>query len=204
MKIGIGNDHSALELKAEIIEFLKEKGHEVVDYGTYTTDSCDYPVYGEKVARAVVAGEVEKGILICGTGLGISLAANKVKGIRACVCSEPFTAKMSRAHNDCNVLAFGARVVGGEVEKGILICGTGLGISLAANKVKGIRACVCSEPFTAKMSRAHNDCNVLAFGARVVGGELAKMIVDTWINTEFEGGRHQRRVDLLMEIEERN
>ena len=141
MKIGIGNDHSALELKAEIIEFLKEKGHEVVDYGTYTTDSCDYPVYGEKVARAVVAGEVEKGILICGTGLGISLAANKVKGIRACVCSEPFTAKMSRAHNDCNVLAF---------------------------------------------------------GARVVGGELAKMIVDTWINTEFEGGRHQRRVDLLM------
>ena len=147
MKIGIGNDHSALELKAEIIEFLKEKGHEVVDYGTYTTDSCDYPVYGEKVARAVVAGEVEKGILICGTGLGISLAANKVKGIRACVCSEPFTAKMSRAHNDCNILAF---------------------------------------------------------GARVVGGELAKMIVDTWINTEFEGGRHQRRVDLLMEIEERN
>ena len=131
----------------EIVEFLKEKGHEVVDYGTYTTDSCDYPVYGEKVARAVVAGEVEKGILICGTGLGISLAANKVKGIRACVCSEPFTAKMSRAHNDCNVLAF---------------------------------------------------------GARVVGGELAKMIVDTWINTEFEGGRHQRRVDLLMEIEERN
>ena len=73
-----------------------------------------------------------------------------------------------------------------------------------ANKVKGIRACVCSEPFTAKMSRAHNDCNILAFGARVVGGELAKMIVDTWINTEFEGGRHQRRVDLLMEIEERN
>ena len=112
MKIGIGNDHSALELKAEIVEFLKEKGHEVVDYGTYTSESCDYPVYGEKVARAVVAGEVEKGILICGTGLGISLAANKVKGIRACVCSEPFTAKMSRAHNDCNVLAFGARVVG--------------------------------------------------------------------------------------------
>lgn len=79
MKIGIGNDHSALELKAEIVEFLKEKGHEVVDYGTYTSESCDYPVYGEKVARAVVAGEVEKGILICGTGLGISLAANKVK-----------------------------------------------------------------------------------------------------------------------------
>lgn len=145
MKIGIGNDHSALELKAEIIEFLKEKGHEVVDYGTNSPESCDYPQYGEMVARAVVAKEVELGILICGTGLGISLAANKVKGIRAAVCSEPFTAKMSRAHNNCNILAF---------------------------------------------------------GARVVGAELAKMIVDTWLNTEFEGGRHQRRVDMIMEIEE--
>ena len=147
MKIGIGNDHSALELKAEIIDFLKEKGHEVVDYGTNSSESCDYPIYGEKVARAVAAGEVEKGILICGTGLGISLAANKVEGIRAVVCSEPFTAKMSRAHNDCNILAF---------------------------------------------------------GARVVGAELAKMIVDTWLNTEFEGGRHQRRVDQIMDIERRN
>ena len=135
-----------MELKAEIIEFLKEKGHEVVDYGTNSTESCDYPVYGEKVARAVAAGEVEQGILICGTGLGISLAANKVKGIRAAVCSEPFTAKMARAHNDCNILAF---------------------------------------------------------GARVVGAELAKMIVETWLDTEFEGGRHQRRVNMLMEIEER-
>ena len=145
MKIGIGNDHSALELKAEIIEFLKAKGHEVVDYGTNSTESCDYPVYGE-LARAVAAGEVEQGILICGTGLGISLAANKVKGIRAAVCSEPFTAKMARAHNDCNILAF---------------------------------------------------------GARVVGGELAKMMVDTWLNTEFEGGRHQRRVDMITAIEEK-
>lgn len=146
MRIGIGNDHSALELKAEIIEFLKEKGHEVVDFGTDSSESCDYPKYGEVVGRAVVAKEV-----------------------------------------DC----------------GILICGTGLGISLAANKVKGVRAAVCSEPFTAKMSRAHNNCNVLAFGARVVGAELAKMIVDVWLNTEFEGGRHQRRVDMIMEIEER-
>ena len=86
----------------------------------------------------------------------------------------------------------------------ILICGTGLGISLAANKVKGVRAAVCSEPFTAKMSRAHNNCNILAFGARVVGAELAKMIVETWLDTEFEGGRHQRRVDMLMDIENRN
>ena len=142
MKIGIGNDHSALELKAEIISFLKEKGHEVVDYGTNSSESCDYPVYGEIVARAVV-------------------------------------------------------------EQGILICGTGLGISLAANKVKGIRAAVCSEPFTAKMARVHNNCNILAFGARVVGAELAKMIVETWLDAEFEGGRHQRRVDLITAIEEK-
>lgn len=146
MKIGIGNDHSALELKAEIIEFVKAQGHEVVDFGTNSSESCNYPVYGEAVARAVVAKEV-----------------------------------------DC----------------GILICGTGLGISLAANKVKGIRAAVCSEPFTAKMSRAHNNCNILAFGARVVGGELAKMIVDTWLNTEFEGGRHATRVNMIMEIEDK-
>ena len=147
MKIGIGNDHSALELKAEIIGFLKEKGYEIVDFGTNSTESCDYPIYGEKVARAVAAGEGEKRILICGTGLGISLAANKVEGIRAVVCSEPFTAKMSRAHNNCNILAL---------------------------------------------------------GARVVGAELAKMIVDTWLSTEFEGGRHQRRVDMIMDIEKRN
>ena len=147
MKSGIGNDHSALDLKAEIIGFLKEKGYEIVDFGTNSTESCDYPIYGEKVARAVAAGEVEKGILICGTGLGISLAANKVEGIRAVVCSEPFTAKMSRAHNNCNILAL---------------------------------------------------------GARVVGAELAKMIVDTWLSTEFEGGRHQRRVDMIMDIEKRN
>ena len=146
MKIGIGNDHSALELKAEIIEFVKSQGHEVVDFGTNSTESCNYPVYGEAVARAVVAKEV-----------------------------------------DC----------------GILICGTGLGISLAANKVKGIRAAVCSEPFTAKMSRAHNNCNILAFGARVVGAELAKMIVDTWLNTEFEGGRHATRVNMITEIEDK-
>ena len=146
MKIGIGNDHSALELKAEIIDFLKEKGHEVVDYGTNSPESCDYPVYGEKVARAVAAGEVEQGILICGTGLGISLAANKVGGIRAVVCSEPYTARLARQHNDANVLAF---------------------------------------------------------GARVIGIELAKMIVDEFLSAKFEGGRHQRRVDMIMDIEKR-
>ena len=145
--IALGCDHGGYELMQEVKKHLEERGLEYRDFGCNGPESVDYPVYGKKVAQAVQSGECENGILICGTGLGISLAANKVKGIRACVCSEPFTAKMSRAHNDCNVLAF---------------------------------------------------------GARVVGGELAKMIVDTWINTEFEGGRHQRRVDLLMEIEERN
>ena len=146
MKIGIGNDHSALELKAEIIEFLKEKGHEVVDYGTNSTESCDYPVYGEKIGHAVVSGEVDFGIAICGTGLGISLAANKVHGIRAAVCSEPYTARLSRQHNNANVLAF---------------------------------------------------------GSRVIGIELAKMIIDEFLGAEFEGGRHQRRVDMIMDVERR-
>ena len=91
----------------------------------------------------------------------------------------------------------------GQADLGIAICGTGVGISLAANKVKGVRACVCSEPYTAKLSRMHNNSNVLAFGARVVGDELAKMIVKEWLDAEFEGGRHQRRVDMLMEIENR-
>ncbi len=147
MKIGIGNDHSALELKREVVEHLKAQGHEVVDYGTYTSESCNYPEYGEKVARAIVAGEVERGVLICGTGVGISLAANKVKGIRAAVCSEPYTARMVRKHNDAQIIAF---------------------------------------------------------GARVVGAELAKMIVDEFMNTEFEGGRHQTRVNMIMEIENRD
>ena len=147
MKIGIGNDHAAVELKNQIAAYIGEKyGYEVVNYGTDSSESVDYPIYGEKVARAVA---------------------------------------------------------GKEVDFGIVICGTGLGISLAANKVKGIRCCVCSEPYTAWMSRAHNDCNMLAFGARVVGLDLAKMIVDTWLTTPFEGGRHQRRVDLITDIENR-
>ena len=135
MRIGIGNDHAAVEMKEQIVAFLEELGHEVVNYGTDTNDSCDYPVYGEKVGRAVVDGDVECGILICGTGVGISIAANKVKGVRAVVCSEPYSAKLSKQHNNTNILAF---------------------------------------------------------GARVIGIELAKMIVEEWLNTEFEGDRHQR------------
>ena len=146
MKIAIGNDHSALELKAVVIKHFEENGHEVVDYGTNTNESCDYPIYGEKVALAIKNNEAELGILICGTGIGISLAANKVPGIRAAVCSEPYSAKMTRAHNNANILAF---------------------------------------------------------GARVVGQDLAKMIVDAFVNTKFEGERHQRRVDMLTAIEEK-
>ena len=120
MKIAIANDHSAVELKNIIKEHLESKGYEVLNLGTDSTESCDYPVYGEKVGRAVADGEADLGIAICGTGVGISLAANKVKGIRACVCSEPYTAKLSRMHNNSNILAFGARVVGSELAKMIV------------------------------------------------------------------------------------
>ena len=144
MKIAIGNDHAAVELKLIIKEHLEAKGHEVINMGPDTNESVDYPAIGEGVGRAIVAGEA-----------------------------------------DC----------------GVLICGTGVGISIAANKVKGIRACVCSEPYTAKLSKMHNNSNIIAFGARVIGSEMAKMIVDTWLETEYEGGRHQRRVDLLDAIE---
>jgi len=145
MKIAIGNDHAAIELKQIIVSFLKEKGIDVVDVGTNTPESFPYAVSGYRVARLVA---------------------------------------------------------GGEVDGGILICGTGVGISLAANKVKGIRACVCSDPFTARLSKQHNNTNILAFGARVVGSELAKMIVEEWLNAEFEGGRHAARVAMITEIEE--
>ena len=144
MKIAMGNDHTAVELKNIIKAFVEEKGYEVLDLGTNSSESCDYPVYGEKVGRAVASGQADLGITICGTGVGISLAAGKVKGIRACVRSEPYTARLSKMHNNSNVLAF---------------------------------------------------------GARVVGSEMAKMITEEWLNARYEGGRHQRRVDMLMEIE---
>ena len=146
MRIAIGNDHTAVDLKNIIVDYLTELGYDVINLGTDSRESCDYPVYGEKVGRAVADGQADLGIAICGTGVGISLAAIKVKGVRACVCSEPYSAKLSRMHNNSNVLAF---------------------------------------------------------GARVVGDELAKMIVKEWLDAEFEGGRHQRRVDMLMEIENR-
>ena len=144
--IGIGSDHGGFPLKEEIKKHLDEIGVAYKDFGTNTPDSCDYPIYAEAVARAVVSGEVEKGILICGTGIGISIAANKVKGIRAALCG------------DC---------------------------------------------YSAEYTRRHNDANVLTMGARVTGGGLACKIVDTFLTTEFEGGRHARRVALIADIEER-
>ena len=112
MRIAIGNDHVAVSMKNHIKKYLLDKGHEVVDFGTYTEARCDYPVYGKSVAKAVASGECDRGILICGTGIGISLAANKVKGIRAAVCSEPYSARLTRQHNNANIIAFGARVIG--------------------------------------------------------------------------------------------
>lgn len=147
MRIGIANDHVATEMKKEIVEYLQSLGYEVINYGTDTNESVDYPVYGEKVANAVANGEVDRGVAICGTGVGIGLACNKVKGIRACTCSEPYSAEYSRRHNNANIITF---------------------------------------------------------GARVIGIETAKQIVKVFMETEFEGGRHQRRVDLITDIEKRN
>lgn len=140
MKIGIGNDHAGVELKKIIIEHLESLGHEVVNYGTDTAESCSYTVAGKAVAHGIVNQEIELGVLICGTGVGISLAANKVPGIRAAVCSETTTARLTRQHNNAQIIAF---------------------------------------------------------GARIVGSELAKDIVDAFLNAEFEGGRHQARIDLI-------
>ena len=112
MKIGIGSDHGGVELKEKVIKHLQARGIECEDTGCYSTESCDYPVYAKKVAHAILDGECEKGILICGTGIGISITANKFKGIRAAVCTDCFTAEATRLHNDANILALGGRVVG--------------------------------------------------------------------------------------------
>ena len=145
MKIAIGNDHVAVELKEHIKKYLEDKGHTIVNFGTDTSDRTDYPIYAKKVADAVVSKECELGILICGTGIGISMAANKVKGLRAAVCSEPYSAALTRQHNNANIIAF---------------------------------------------------------GARVIGTATAEMIVDAFIEAEYEGGRHANRVDMITAIEE--
>ncbi len=147
MKIAIGNDHAAVEMKNEIMEFVKQMGHEVENFGTDTNESCNYPQFGETVGQAVV--------------------------------NQDF---------DC----------------GILICGTGVGISIAANKVNGVRAAVCSDVTTARLVKEHNNANIIAFGARIVGIELAKDIVKAYLEAEFAGDRHQKRIDMIHEIETRN
>ncbi|WP_346885080.1 ribose 5-phosphate isomerase B [Clostridium sp. UBA4395] len=146
MKIAIGSDHGGLRLKKEVIKHLEKKNIEVRDYGTYTEDSCDYPDFAEKVAESVVAKEYDYGILICGTGIGISISANKIPGIRAALCSDTFSAHATREHNNANILAMGERVVG-----------TGLALD----------------------------------------------IVDAFLGSTFEGGRHENRVNKIMEIEKK-
>ena len=144
MMIAIGSDHGGYALKEEIKKHLTERGVEFQDYGTFSEESCDYPIYAEKVCKAVTGGEAEKGILCCGTGIGMSMAANKIKGIR-CAC--------------------------------------------------------CGDCFSAEMTRRHNDANVIAMGGRVVGAGLALKMVDLFLDTPYEGGRHARRVGMMMELE---
>lgn len=143
MKIGIGSDHGGFELKEEIKKYLEENDIEFIDYGTNSTDSVDYPDFGEAVSKAVVDKKVDRGIVICGTGIGISIAANKIKGIRCALCCDSFSAKMSRAHNNANVLAL---------------------------------------------------------GGRTIGSALALDIVDSFIQEEFEGDRHTRRINKIDKI----
>jgi len=142
--IALGSDHAAFAFKEEAKAYLVTQGWPVKDYGTYNRDRVDYCDYGFRVGEAVSNGECEKGLLFCGTGVGISISANKVRGIRAVVCSEPYSAQLSRSHNDTNILCL---------------------------------------------------------GARVVGIELAKMIIDVWLRTEFEGGRHAGRVEKISRYE---
>ena len=144
MKIAIGSDHGGFSVKEIAKPHLEKLGYEVIDFGTNTPDSCHYPIYAEKVARAVAAGEVDRGILICGTGIGMSIAANKIPGIRAAAVS------------DC---------------------------------------------FTAKATRQHNDSNIRCLGERTVGPGLALLLMETFLTTEFEGGRHQTRVDMISALE---
>ena len=145
MKIAIGNDHAAYELKHHIVKYLQDKGHEVINFGVDTGERTEYPSRAEDVAKAVVSGQAERGIVICGTGVGISIAANKVHGIRC--------------------------------------------------------ACV-SEPVSAMLCRAHNDCNMIAFGARIIGPQMAEAIVDAFVETEALGGRHANRVNLIAQLEQ--
>ena len=140
IKIAVGSDHGGLEYKEKILEFLKNKSYETIDEGTYSKESCDYPEFARKVANLVAEKKADRGILICGSGIGMSIAANKVKGIRAALCSETTSARLSREHNNSNILCL---------------------------------------------------------GQRLIGETMAFEIVETWLNTEFAGGRHQHRIDII-------
>lgn len=142
--IALGSDHGGYLLKEELKKHLEQEGYEFIDFGTDSTASCDYPVYAEKVCRAIQSGECEKGILICGTGIGMSMCANKCKGIRAAVCGDHFSTEFTRRHNDANVLCM---------------------------------------------------------GARVIGSGVALQLADIFLTTEYEGGRHANRVSMMMELE---
>ena len=144
MKISIGCDHGAYALKEHLKTYLADRGHEVVDCGTDSTDSCDYPIFAREAARLVA---------------------------------------------------------GGSCQRGIVLCTTGIGVSMCANKVHGVRCALCSDPYSAEMTRRHNDANVLAMGAGIIGKNMAERIADVFLSTEFEGGRHQRRIDLMMDLE---
>jgi len=143
--IALGCDHGAYALKEKVKAYLLEKGHQVEDFGTYSTESCDYSDFGTAAAHAVASGQCERGIVLCTTGIGISISANKVRGIRCALCTDPLMAELTRAHNDANMLAL---------------------------------------------------------GAQITGDMLSLCIVETWLNTPFEGGRHQRRVDKIKALEQ--
>ena len=144
MKISIGCDHGAYALKEHLKTYLADRGHEVVDCGTDSTDSCDYPIFAREAARLVA---------------------------------------------------------GGSCQRGIVLCTTGIGVSMCANKVHGVRCALCSDPYSAEMTRRHNDANMMALGAGITGKNMAERIADVFLSTEFEGGRHQRRIDLMMDLE---
>ena len=146
-KLSIASDHAGFQMKEALKEYLAGQGYELTDVGTNSVESCDYPVFAEKAARLAADGQVDAAVIVCGSGIGVSIAANKVKGIRAVLCSEPLSAKMSRLHNNAN--------------------------------------CIC-------------------MGGRMIGVEMAKEILNVWLNTEFEGGRHQKRIDMLDAVIDNN
>ena len=146
MLLAVACDHAGYELKNKLIKYLTEEGHDCRDFGSFSDESCDYPVFADQVCTAVLSGEIKYGILICGTGIGMAITANKIPGIRAALCSDSFSAEMSRRHNDANVLAL---------------------------------------------------------GARVIGSGIAIKIVELFLNTGFDGGRHSRRVDMMNALDKR-